>query len=92
MLAATDVPFVQPDTLQTQFKYLILSATQFGAEVVLIIWDVPNMRCLNLFMPKGYAKHHTHADSQCTFYGYAIFSSIEGRGESCGKRSVLWTY
>jgi hypothetical protein len=45
MLAATDGPFVQPDTLQTHTKYLILSAThytaQFGAEFVLIVLGCP---------------------------------------------------
>jgi hypothetical protein len=41
--AGDSTAFVQPDTLRINTKYIILHAThhvtQFGAEIVLIIWD-----------------------------------------------------
>jgi hypothetical protein len=39
------IAFVQPDKLRIHTKYLILGATnvtQFGAEIMLIIWDSLN--------------------------------------------------
>jgi hypothetical protein len=48
--------FVQSDKLLINTKYLILDAThhvtRFGAEIVLIIWDSLNKRCLKVFWPK----------------------------------------
>jgi hypothetical protein len=59
--AVDGTAFVQPDTLRINTKYLILDSTyvtQFGAEIVLNIWDSLNKRCLKVLWPKEHVQSH----------------------------------